>query len=678
MIERTGVVIQARLLLLVCVSLTAFLEHGRAQQPQAGSSTEYKRAIIRDIEKADSLLLQGDEGAAIDAYDDVLRKLGVEVAKDRQYELIKADEVENPLLAGIVLGHLAKAHLGRMLARPGAKPKDTDDGEKTADRHRRGTSALETSNALLNAARDRLITNGLYALQLPERLEINNELRSNYDLLVEDLVDTSYRLGEKGIVLLTFAKVLQSRSRAFLEALWVRRALARLATKIPADFLDAYSEWFLEQFRIGYLRSAYLLESEDDNPRQQLLDWLGQQTSQALPEVQKQGAGLEKRVSSLTPALFEQLQKVTIYPSSDLGAGFLAKPGLQETDVLVHYHVTDQNVFAFVYPANVSNPDNIALVRLHAEPKSLEAGVRNYLERLRRKEPVWKTQSQELFLQVFADLVPYLRGKKRVFIVPSGALNSLPFQTLIDPLTEAPLTTRFDILLLPNAELLGPLVSAPDAGPIENRALVLGVGSFTSLPALARTEAEARAVAETLGNSADLRLDSRGEASVEAIAPTLSQYSVIHIASHAIFDRRPMYSRVVLKNKSGEEAPITGFDLLRGSIRLKGALVTLSACDSGTVEVDRGEDALGLSTGFFIAGARVLVASLWPVEERSTELLMVKFYQGLQEGSDVASALYDAEHWLRSEHPQYSHPHYWGAFAVIGDGRLTLSTSAKK
>lgn len=70
--------------------------------------------------------------------------------------------------------------------------------------------------------------------------------------------------------------------------------------------------------------------------------------------------------------------------------------------------------------------------------------------------------------------------------------------------------------------------------------------------------------------------------------------------------------------------------------------MTLSACDTGTGKVEGEEGSTGLVQAFLFAGARTVAASLWPVDDASTELIMKKFYTHLAQNEDEASALRQA------------------------------------
>lgn len=68
-------------------------------------------------------------------------------------------------------------------------------------------------------------------------------------------------------------------------------------------------------------------------------------------------------------------------------------------------------------------------------------------------------------------------------------------------------------------------------------------------------------------------------------------------------------------------------------------LVTLASCDSGVGEPEPGEGVVGLRRGFLQAGARNVLATLWPVADEWTPRLMTAFYAQAAAGTDAARAL---------------------------------------
>ena len=56
---------------------------------------------------------------------------------------------------------------------------------------------------------------------------------------------------------------------------------------------------------------------------------------------------------------------------------------------------------------------------------------------------------------------------------------------------------------------------------------------------------------------------------------------------------------------------------------------------------------MGLASGFLAKGATYVLSTLWTVDERSTALLMIQFYQLMKEGETPIVALKKAKQWLR-------------------------------
>jgi CHAT domain-containing protein len=99
--------------------------------------------------------------------------------------------------------------------------------------------------------------------------------------------------------------------------------------------------------------------------------------------------------------------------------------------------------------------------------------------------------------------------------------------------------------------------------------------------------------------------------------------------------------------------------------RLQAEVLVLSACETGVVDVQGGDELVGLTAAFLQAGARGLVVSLWAVDDESTATLMTAFYAARQDRADTARALRLAMDKVLAS-GQWSHPYYWGAFSFVG------------
>ncbi len=77
----------------------------------------------------------------------------------------------------------------------------------------------------------------------------------------------------------------------------------------------------------------------------------------------------------------------------------------------------------------------------------------------------------------------------------------------------------------------------------------------------------------------------------------------------------------------------------------------------------------GLARAFIYAGSRGLVVSHWEVDSKSALTLMTGMFTPGQPATAVSQseALRQSELSLMDS-GAYSHPYYWAAFTVVGDG----------
>ncbi|WP_420126203.1 CHAT domain-containing protein [Longimicrobium sp.] len=156
------------------------------------------------------------------------------------------------------------------------------------------------------------------------------------------------------------------------------------------------------------------------------------------------------------------------------------------------------------------------------------------------------------------------------------------------------------------------------------------------------------------------------DATREALAALAPGAGVIHYAGHAVFDdTRPERSFLLLAgaDTSGRFTAEAVSRLRLGGVRL----VVLSAC--GTLRSRQGRSGAfaGLSGALMAAGAGGVVGSLWQVDDRLAQPLMLAFHREYQESGDSDEALRRAQLELRnSTDPHESSPAAWAGFRYAG------------
>lgn len=295
-----------------------------------------------------------------------------------------------------------------------------------------------------------------------------------------------------------------------------------------------------------------------------------------------------------------------------------------------------------------------AVDHVRLEGGGLNSAVRRMRESVQdRQSDAHERQTRLMYDRLIRPLAGKLDGST-LTIVPHGPLHYLPFAALNDGSDF--LIERFTVRLLPSASVLRFLEGG---GAAAQDLLALGNPDrgdrSLDLPG---AERETRVIDQGWGGSRVLLRDVATEANFKTFA---ASFRYLHLASHGLFDPdRPLNSRMLLAPGDGEDGDLTVGELYE--MRLNADLVTLSACETGLGEIKSGDDVIGLTRGFLYAGARSVVASLWPVSDEATAFLMQAFYRNLKTASK-AQALRDAVVATRREFP---HPIYWSAFNLTG------------
>jgi tetratricopeptide (TPR) repeat protein len=379
-----------------------------------------------------------------------------------------------------------------------------------------------------------------------------------------------------------------------------------------------------------------------------------------LPDLRGRAIELEKEISQL---------RLRAAATSDLFTPPVASDSLEHppSDVtLLAYHLVGDEIVTFVQGQGdirvVRNPGSAATIarlvqqldvqwdRLGTDTGFVERHM-TLLERSTRRV------LSSLYGELIEPLEPLLNeavdptsdgtgASRKLVIVPHGFLHRVPFHALFDG--GSYLLERFEVSYAPSAKVYSLCEKRIPRG--FDKSLVLSVAD-SSIPAVAE---EAQAVIRHIP-AAELLSDR--QATVEALRLKAPGCGILHLACHGMFRLdNPMFSALKLYDGWLAASDVIGLDLA-------GALVTLSACESGRNEVLAGDELMGLTRAFLGAGATTLVASLWLVQDETTAELMKMWYEHLRKGAGRATALRNAQLALKESWP---HPYYWAPFVLIG------------
>ena len=273
--------------------------------------------------------------------------------------------------------------------------------------------------------------------------------------------------------------------------------------------------------------------------------------------------------------------------------------------------------------------------------------------------------------EVFGPLAGRLAdfGVAAATVVPVGRLSLLPLP--------AAAPEGCTIALAPSARALRAASRALRARA--EQPVLLAVGNPLPLPAgwqpLGYAGVEVRAIAGFFAVGSRRILPEK-EATGTAVTQGLGGATHLHLACHGGFDlNEPLDSALYL---SGGDR-LTLRDLLDGDLDLSSQqLAVLSACQSGITEFQRVPDeVIGLPAGFLQAGVPGVVATLWPVNDQSTAVLIAEFYRLLLTGQqDPASALRGACGHLRDATTRELAEWFEGRYADSGSTDLAAYEAA--
>ena len=168
--------------------------------------------------------------------------------------------------------------------------------------------------------------------------------------------------------------------------------------------------------------------------------------------------------------------------------------------------------------------------------------------------------------------------------------------------------------------------------------------------------------------------------------PSLDNYRILHFATHGLVtaprpDCPPRPALVTSFGGQGSDGLLSFREIF--DLQLDADVVILSACDTAGAASSAASREAGVATGgnyaldglvraFVGAGARSVVASHWPVPDTydATKRLISGMIEA-KPGQPLADALGDAQRGLMDD-ADTSHPFYWAAFIILGDGAKPL------
>ncbi|MFQ6082908.1 MAG: tetratricopeptide repeat protein [Candidatus Aminicenantia bacterium] len=375
---------------------------------------------------------------------------------------------------------------------------------------------------------------------------------------------------------------------------------------------------------------------------------------------------------------------------------------LDGKSAFLEYSLGKENSYLFVVTKN-----NFKMIQLPSQKKT-EKQVSNYLSFI-SLPPTSSNKSDleavyssgyNLFKTLIFPALGEIEGKNKLYIIPDGILNYLPFETLILEARSKKqkagkeiryLIQNYEIAYIPSGSVLREIIAREERKPVRRQKDLLAVGD----PVFGKAEFtgnKEQFIIRSLYSDAGFKFDRlkfsgievnkiaslfskkkrdvylRKEAKEEMIKLNdLKKYKILHFATHGfIDDAKPTRSAVVLT--LDEDPTEDGFLQMREifNLDLKADLVTLSACQTGLGKFIRGEGIVGFSRAFFYAGASSVLMTLWTVNDQAAAQFMERFYFHLKSSQPKLKALRKVKLEMINSKTALAHPYYWAGFIISG------------
>ncbi|MEZ2322276.1 MAG: CHAT domain-containing protein, partial [Microcoleus sp.] len=408
---------------------------------------------------------------------------------------------------------------------------------------------------------------------------------------------------------------------------------------------------------------------------------------------------------------------------------------LAENEAILEWYITQNNFKFFIIVRDSTQPDiwQSSSDDLEALAEFTVEYIDSYIEETDNWRNQLETRLEKLSKILHIDeIISRIPEKcQKLILVPFRYLHLLPLHAL---------TSR---RLMQNAEKTGSLLELFPGGvrytpscqllQLSQRVNPTGEESSpTTLFAIQNptedldfTDIEVEAIAKSFNPAEVLIREKATKTGLQQQLAALQNTDIAHFSCHGFFDfLDPRKSALILagakittdnidsENKSYIRSPQDELLDIQKCLTLeeifdlplsKCSLVTLSACETGLTDIrDSTDEYIGLPSGFLYAGTTNVISTLWAVNDVSTAILMIKFYELLlsETRPPVAIALRESQLWLRSvtvkglvewveaskllshEHKQkiqgkyrrgykqdyqpYESPVYWAAFCAVG------------
>lgn len=349
---------------------------------------------------------------------------------------------------------------------------------------------------------------------------------------------------------------------------------------------------------------------------------------------------------------------------------------LNPNSMFLEYFVSDDLIYAFSVTKENFWVDEIKI-------KDLKSKVSNFREAILYKDIyTFKKIGIELYQKLIAHI--HTRANfENIVIAPDGALWNINFDLLLTKDTDSYNPKKLPYLLKKqsisyansanlffqkrqqNKNILRECLAFSFSDTISGTETIISKSPLSSSKNLPGAKEEIEAISKIVDGAYYY-----GKEATELNFKNMAhKYMILHLALHGeLDDKNPENSKLFFSpiKDSIQDNYLYNHELY--SLEIPAELAVLSACNTGTGKISKGEGIMSLGRAFQYAGTNSLILTNWNVLDETTPELMKYFYVNLNQGMTKAKALQQAKiKYLNNANAFRSAPLYWGGFYLIGD-----------
>lgn len=273
---------------------------------------------------------------------------------------------------------------------------------------------------------------------------------------------------------------------------------------------------------------------------------------------------------------------------------------------------------------------------------------------------------QALSHKIFTELFPFkntinkLKNKK-IYIIPDESLSNFPFEVLTiypkNNLTKSYLINTTEISYLQSFSLYKKINEKKNAA--KKKLLAIAPYQFEDKNLTELTKS--KDVIANLKKFSSCDIMVKEDATKENFYTKSSEYEILYLNTHAGIDKLTESPWIAFRKNKLTINELYG-------INNQAKLVILDACKTNDGAFESGEGIISLSRAFFMNGSKSVLASLWNVNEKAGNEIILSFYKELAKGKSKSQALQIAKINYLKQH-QYSEilPYHWASFTLTGN-----------